>query len=192
MQRVVEFYEKQITYWLDYADKLVERIDWNTFENPGEQGKEIIHVNGARAFFSWGLYDLEPDEALLVTMQAPPEGAYLGVHLNNYWLQSLDYVGRITSLNDEQVHVDEDGLIRYVFAHEDPGVPNWMDVGDHKKGAILFRTALTDKVSIPTARLVKLDDVRAEMPENTPAISKEDRAGQIAGRRAHIASRFRW
>lgn len=192
LERTAEFYEKEINFWLGYADGLVARIVPNTFEAPGEQGKSLEQVNAARAFFCWGLYDLKPDEALIVQIPEPPAGTYLGFHLNNYWLQSLDYVGRVTSLNGRQVQVDDDGMIRYVLAHEDPGVPNWMDVGDHPVGAMLFRQALTPRANQPTAHLVPLAGLRDVLPANTPQFSAEDRARQIAARRAHIASRFRW
>lgn len=192
LQRATEFYTKQSTYWLDYADGLVARIAPNTFEAPGEQGKALQQVNAARAFFCWGLWDLASDEALVVEMPKPMEGAYLGFHLNNYWLQSLDYVGRITSLNGSQVQVDEDGVIRYVLAHNDPGVPNWMDVGDHPRGAMLFRQALTTRANQPIARVVPFAGLRTALPAGTPSVSASERAAQIAARRAHVASRFRW
>lgn len=192
LQRAAEFYEKEVTFWLDYSDGLIERITPNTFEQPGEQGKALQQVNAARAFFCWGLWDLKPDEALIVEIPKPAEGSYLGFHLNNYWLQSLEYVGRVTSLNGRQAHVDDDGMIRYVLAHVDPGVQNWMDVGDHPLGAMLFRQALTTQPNQPTARKIPLARLREELPASTPSFSPEQRAEQIAARRAHIASRFRW
>ena len=76
--------------------------------------------------------------------------------------------------------------------HSDPGVQNWMDVGDHPLGAMLFRQALTKQANQPTARKVALARIRDELPASTPSFSPQQRSEQIAGRRAHIASRFRW
>ena len=37
------------------APRLVARIEPNTFESPGLQGRELVQLNAARAFFTWGL-----------------------------------------------------------------------------------------------------------------------------------------
>jgi hypothetical protein len=123
---------------------------------------------------------------------APDRGAYLGFHLVNYWLQSLDFVGRTTSCNNLQAHVSGDGVIRYVLAHDDPEVPNWMDVGGHPWGGMLFRAALMTEAAQPTARLVPFSEVRDLLPTDTPVIDAAARGEEIRTRRAHIASRFRW
>ena len=173
-------------------DALVERIEPNTFESPGLQGRELVQLNAARAFFTWGLYQLEPDEALIVEIRAPEPDAYLGFHLVNYWLQSLDYVGRTTSRNNMQAHIDADGIIRYVLAHEDPQVPNWIDVGGHPWGGMLFRAALVSEATQPTATLVPFADVRDALPADTPVVDAAARREEIRARRAHVAARFRW
>jgi hypothetical protein len=192
LARTAEFVETQTRYWLDYVEALIGRITPNSFESPGLQGRELVQLNAARAYFTWGLYRLDPSEALVVEITAPEPGAYLGFHLVNYWLQSLDYVGRTTSCNNFQAHVSEDGVIRYVLAHEDPGVPNWMDVGGHPWGGMLFRAALVTEASQPTAKLVPFADLRDALPADTPKVDAEARREEIRTRRAHIASRFRW
>lgn len=192
LARTAEFVETQTRYWLEYVEDLRRRIEPNTFESPGLQGRELVQLNAARAFFTWGLYRLEPEDALVVEIPAPDRRAYLGFHLVNYWLQSLDYVGRTTSCNNHQAHVGGDGVIRYVLAHEDPQVPNWMDVGGHPWGGMLFRAALVTDASQPTARVVPLQGVREALPVDTPIVDAETRRDEIRTRRAHVASRFRW
>jgi hypothetical protein len=192
LARTAEFVETQTRYWLDYVEGLIGRIEPNTFEAPGLQGRELAQLNAARAFFTWGLYRLAPDEALVVEIAAPEPGAYLGFHLVNYWLQSLDYVGRTTSCNNLQAHVGGDGVIRYVLAHEDPQVPNWMDVGGHPWGGMLFRAALVGEASQPVATVVPFADVRDALPVDTPMIDAGARREEIQTRRMHVASRFRW
>jgi hypothetical protein len=192
IHKAAEFVETQSRYWIGYVDDLRARIEVNTFENPGLQGRELVNLNAARAFFCWGLFELEPDQALVVEIAEPPSDAYLGFHLVNYWLQSLDFVGRITSLNARQAHIDPDGRIRYVLAHRDPGVPNWLDIGGHPWGGMLFRTALTTEVAQPTTEVVALAKVRDALPAGTPVVDDTARRAQIRTRRAHVASRFRW
>ena len=62
------------------------------------------------------------------------------MHLTDYWGQSLDYANRLTSINQAQAHRDEDGRLRYVIAHRDPGAPNWLDTTEHPSGYITLRT----------------------------------------------------
>jgi hypothetical protein len=192
LDRTAEFVETQTRYWIDYVDDLIARIEPNTFARPGLQGRELTQVNAARAFFCWGIWQLERDEALIVEIEAPGPEEYLGFHLNNYWLQSLDYAGRITSLNARQAHVDADGRIRYVLAHDDPGVPNWLDVQGHPWGPMVFRAALTETPAQPTSTLVPSGEVRDALPPDTPVVDERSRRAQIRTRRAHVASRFRW
>ncbi len=128
----------------------------------------------------------------MVAIPEPPPGAYLGFHLVNYWLQSLDYVGRTTSCNNLQAYVSSDGVIRYVLAHDDPRVPNWMDIGGHPWGGMLFRAALVSEASQPTATRLPLADVRDALPDDTPVVDAAMRREEIRTRRAHVASRFRW
>jgi hypothetical protein len=110
----------------------------------------------------------------------------------NYWLQSLDYVSRPTSRNSRQAHVDTDAKIRFVLAHSDPGVRNWLDVGGHPRGGALFRAALTPTAPQPVATVVPLAEVHGALPADTPAFSPEDRTAELVERRAHVAARFRW
>jgi hypothetical protein len=192
LHRTAEFVERQTRYWIDYVRDLYARIAPNSFEAPGLQGRELVHVNAARAFFCWGLFDIPLDHALIVDVPAPPPDSYLGFHLVNYWLQSLDFVSRATSRNARQSHIDADGHIRFVLAHEDPAVANWLDVTGHPRGGMLFRAALTTSAPQPTATLVPLDSVSEALPPETPRVSSEQRALEIAERRAHVAARFRW
>ena len=64
---------------------------------------------------------------------------FRNIQLGNRWLESLDYASRQTSLNGAQSYLDRDGIYRFVLAHADPGVPNWLDVAGHPRGTIFMR-----------------------------------------------------
>jgi hypothetical protein len=85
-----------------------------------------------------GFWDLAADECLIIETPAP-EGDYWGFQLSNALWNTLDYANRQTSLNRTQAHVDQDGALRLVLAHQDPGVPNWLDTLGHEQGAIHVR-----------------------------------------------------
>ena len=81
--------------------------------------------------YAGGVVELGPDEALIVEnrIKLPPQ--YMGFQLGNLWGESIEYAHQVGSRNGHQSHVDDDGVIRYVIAHRDPGVHNWLDTTGH-------------------------------------------------------------
>ena len=63
----------------------------------------------------------------------------------NRHLQTYDFAHRQVSLNRAQTTLDADGAFSIVIAHEDPGVPNWLDTEGHAKGSIFWRFFLADE-----------------------------------------------
>lgn len=145
-------------------------------------------------FMSTGHFELGAGEALVVTVH--PIGArYQGFQLADPWFSSLEYANRQTSLSADQAHIDRDGVYRFVVAAEDPGVPNWLDTLSLPKGAMLIRYdgARLDRFPVeklPRVERMKLSDVRARLPAETPTVSPEERARAIALRRRHVQVRY--
>ena len=84
---------------------------------------------------------------------------------------------------------------RFVIAHEDPGVANWLDTTGLRRGYILLRYDGTGDASIPvehSPRLekVRLEELRSVLPADTPTISSEERRWEIERRRRHVQKRF--
>ena len=84
-----------------------------------------------------------------------------------------------------------DGLIRFVLAHEDPGVPNWLDTAGHEVGLLTYRWFWPESDPSPSARLVPFDDLRDVLPSDTPTIDPATRRDEIRARKRHLAWRFR-
>ena len=105
-------------------------------------------------------------------------------------MQPLDFANRVTSLNDAQVHVDDDGKVRIVLAHEDPGVQNWLDTSGLPRGLVTYRYVRPTKAPAPVARRVDLADVRTHLPESTPTFTAADRREQLVARKRGVARRF--
>jgi hypothetical protein len=144
--------------------------------------------------YSGGVFDLAPDEALLIEATVPVEPAYSGFHLSNLWGESLDYANHQVSLNGFQAEPDDDGVVRYVVAARDPGVPNWLDTTGLPKGFLSFRwTYSQDPGQLPeiTVSTVQLDEVRSHLPATTRDVSPDERAAQIAIRQGHVQRRYR-
>ena len=143
-----------------------------------------------------GVFELEPDEALIVenTIQLPPQ--YVGFQIGNLWGESMEYGSRLGSLNGFQAKPDGDGVIRMVIAHDDPGVPNWIDTHGHREGFLTPRWAYseqppTDQWPKITATKVPFAKIRDHLPADTPHVSPDERRAQIAVRQRHMQKRYR-
>jgi hypothetical protein len=97
----------------------------------------------ADIFYASGRWQLEPDEALVLTGTLP-SCPFANVMLWNRHMQTLEYRSRRSSLNQSQIQLEPDGTYRIVIAHKDPGVPNWLDCEGHHMGTIFWRFLLPE------------------------------------------------
>ena len=84
---------------------------------------------------------LNPDEALCVTIEDLPECATWNFQLSDFWMESLEHRFFEISVNKFTARTEEDGTIRILVAHEDPGPahPNWLNTLGHAEGGMLGR-----------------------------------------------------
>lgn len=147
--------------------------------------------------YSGGMFDLAPGEALIAELHQPVEPQYIGFCLGNLWGESLDFANHQSSLNALQAHRDPDNVLRYVIAHEDPGVANWLDTTGHPVGYLTVRWAYSvkpqerEKWPRAVARKVKLAEVLGHLPEGTRRITPDERRRAIAIRQEHVQRRYR-
>ncbi len=88
-------------------------------------------------------------------------------------------------------HVDSDGVIRYVISQQDPAVPNWLDTAGYPEGSLFARwTYCEDYPEELSSTVVKLADLRAHLPPETPNVSAEQRAEIIKSRQGAISRRY--
>lgn len=110
-------------------------------------------------YYSSGNFDLAPDQALVME-GALPESVFVNVMLWNVHMQTLEYRHRRCSLSSAQIQLEPDGTYRIVVADRDPGVPNWLDTGGHRRGTIFWRFLLpTTEPETPRCRVVPVDQV---------------------------------
>ncbi len=102
---------------------------------------------------------LAPDEALVIDAM-PPQCEHWNFQLNNYWMESLDYQNFTIHTNKHLASYRDDGSLRIVVAHTDPGVPNWISTVDHESGTMCFRWVRADAKPQPQTRVVKLSEVK--------------------------------
>jgi len=132
--------------------------------------------------YSGGVFDLGPDEALLIENAVPVVPQYSGFHLSNLWGESLDFANHQSSLNIFQAEADADGVRRYVIAHRDPGVPNWVDTTGLPQGFLTFRWAYSElPPQLPTVKVTKVreGEIRKHLPSGTRTVSASERREAI-------------
>lgn len=111
-------------------------------------------------YYVGGYWSLAPDQALVIDLD-PPECVYWGFLLCNYWTESLEYRYRPVSTNKHRAVRRNDGSVRIVIAHEDPGLAdvNWMDTESHHEGTMTLRWLLAAATPVPVPRVVKWSEI---------------------------------
>ena len=147
---------------------------------------------------SIGHYDLEPDEALVVTVPECTDCSYQAIQIGSDWYVSTDYETHQTSLTKAQSVVDADGRMRYVIAEGSPAGPgraiaNWLETTGHRTGPMMLRWQRLERElgpdDGPTVEKVKLADVPEVLPHFAP-IAPEEYAERIAARQRSVARRM--
>jgi hypothetical protein len=177
-----DFVEANLDFFLQFARP--ERP--NTF-NPPFDGTAMGAAAENRPVM--GSFQLAPDEALVVEVE-PPRGLYWSYSLGNPWWETIDYGRHQSSLNGHQAVIDEDGLLRVVIAHRDPGVANWLDTAGHSEGPIILRCVRTETAPVPTTRRMRFADVAAALPPGTRRVTADQRAAVIDARKLAVSRRF--
>ena len=205
LRRTGEIARAQVHFWNEFYDVLLE-----TYGDRNGDGKRFMPRNafnepnaasGATGggmstnIYAGGVFELGPDEALVVESRIPVSPMYIGFHLSNFWGESFDYANHITSLNGFQSETDPDGAIHYVIAHRDPGVPNWLDTTGQPEGFMAPRWAFLEKpppASWPTIRATRVPfaEIRKHLPAGTRRVSPDERVAQIRIRQLHVQRRF--
>jgi hypothetical protein len=205
LRRTGELARAQVHFWNEFYDVLLE-----TYGDRNGDGKRFMPRNafnepnaasGATGggmstnIYAGGVYELGEDEALVVESRMAVEPMYIGFHLSNFWGESFDYANRITSLNGFQAERDPDGALRYVIAHRDPGIPNWLDTTGHPEGFMAPRWAYFEKPpqeQWPRIRATKVrfDEIRRHLAPGTRSVSAAERREQIRIRQRHVQRRF--
>jgi hypothetical protein len=136
-----------------------------------------------------GSWQLAPDEALVVEV-TPPQGLYWSFSLGNPWWETIDYARHQSSINGHQAAVDDDGVVRTVIAHDDPGVANWLDTAGHSAGPVILRCVRTETAPVPSTRVVKVSELDAALPAGTRRVTPAERQTVITARRQAVSRRF--
>jgi hypothetical protein len=207
LRRAGEIVRGQMHFWNQFYTVLLETYG----KRDGSDGERFMprnkfnQPNAASAatgggqstnIYAGGVFELGPDEALICESHFEVAPQYIGFSMSNLWGESLDYANHQSSLNGFQVDRDEDGGIRWVIAHRDPGVANWLDTTGHPEGFMSPRWAYSEtppKEEWPTIKATKVafNEIAEHLPATTRKVSAEERARVIAERQDHVKRRYR-
>lgn len=175
-------------FWHDYMERRRGEQTDNIFPPTMRLAKGLSFGR-----YELGFWRLEPDEALLIEGAAPDAGYWSA---QTYLMDTFDLVdrfGRLSSRNQRQTRVSEDGRVRWVLAAEDPGVANWLDIGARRVGLCVIRWfwPRSERGLDLRTQVVGSSDVRGHLPGDEPRVTAGDRAAELARRQEHLRWRFR-
>lgn len=149
---------------------------------------EVLRPDQAVGFISSGLFNLKEDEALVMTLKTMGT-KYVSVNTYRPFIVSPENVYGSSSLNNYQTKANPDGSITLVLARKDPGVFNWLDVAGIPYGFIAVRwqslthpVAGTSENGIESVKVIKLEDLKKELPVTTVWVTPDERAEQRENR----------
>ncbi len=170
-------------FWQEWVDQL--RRD----HQRGSLCAPKPFVGGARDIvYGNDWWSLGPDEAMIVEFEVP-DARYWQIQLCDVWFRTMDWATRQTGLNHFQSYVHDDGKARFVIAHTDPGIQNWIDTQGHPEGMIQYRYVWTKTTPAASVEIVPFDRVRDALPAKTPAYSRAERRKALAIRHRHLHRR---
>ena len=140
-----------------------------------------------------GYFQLADDEALILTID-PASAGFFTVPVYDDWTITGDYWNEQTSLNNDQSVANGDGTYTMVVSPTDPLVRNWVSTGGLNQGIISmrFQNLDPDLPGTPTvaSQVVKIADLADYLPDGTEFVTPEQRAAQLAVRKAGFNKRW--
>lgn len=134
------------------------------------------------------VWHLEPDEALIVEMDWH-EGFWL-FGMGGALMGSMDFLHRPVSYTPARAKVDEDGVVRLILAHRDPGLHNWLDTQGFSDGNLTYRNLMSQQPATFRTHLVKAAELANHLPKSTAKADPAARAVMLLERYRAIKLRY--
>lgn len=185
---LAEFPRRYAGLWLGFLEAQRAKGLWNRLECDDWAGRGGVEGQ----YYHQGLFRLGEGEALILESELPGQVRYWNVQLSDPVWNTIDWVNRQGSLNGGQARIDGDGRFRAVVAVDDPGVPNWLDPGGWREGAIMLRWTEASSNPEPRLSVVSAGAVRDHLPPDTPVVTAAERQESLRRRRRGAQLRRRW
>ena len=177
---------ESIEFWI-YMINMWQAIP-NTFRSYKQLADRAIDATpGGEPMVAY--WSVPRDEVLIIRVR-PPCCQYWAVEFGNFWWTSMDYRYRLSNTNCHYARLEDDGELIVVIAHDDPGLPNWLDPSGYAEGYVCYRWMLADDCPVPQASQVKAARLFDHLPAGVRRIAADERREQIAARRRGVINRF--
>jgi hypothetical protein len=179
--------ENTIEFWQSVMDRC--RPHPNRFLGWRQLFGEVVNATpgGDPAVAYWKV----PPGKALVLRTTPPECEFWNLEFCNTWWETNDYLYGLTSLNAHHAGREEDGSIVAVVAHDDPGIPNWLDTAGFTEGMMGRRWMHAESTPDIECTLVDHDDLESFLGA-VRRITPGEREARIAANRRGVYRRFHW
>jgi hypothetical protein len=188
IERLQSWLERGGALWRDMSKVMLAQKPNSLIIPPLDRSNAHAGLRGQA--YGMGNFTCGPGEAVILECRPPP-CRHWSVSLASWWWEAIDFTARQSSLNQAQAQLDADGVFRGVIAHDDPGVPNWLDTAGHDRGTLIARFVMAEEAPAIATRTVKFAALRDELPEATPRVSHAEREAALARRRRAVWRRFR-
>jgi len=190
-KRLEEILHNRLALWLQFGPGTAATVPQASVlgELPINQLFGPLATNGGLPdqLSASGRFTLGPEEVIVVTTAADA-APYQGIQLGDDWFTSLEFLDAMTSLSGNQATRDADGRFRFVIAHTDPAIANWLDTTGLESFFVFMRwqglNPEAPTLPAPGVAFVKLDDLFDVLPPDTTRVSTEERKAQLLRRRA--------
>lgn len=140
-------------------------------------------------------FKIADDEALIFTTNLG-DAKYFILPVYNQWFITTDYINKTQTLNNIQSVPNADKTYTYVISKKDPGVYNWIDTDGLNRGYLNPRwQGLSGHPNQPSPtaslKLVKLSDLKRELPPDTKFVSSTERQEQLKLRKENYDLRYK-
>ena len=135
----------------------------NEFADPYQVPDFNFGWSATDACYSFGSYDLGPDDALVVTHR-PPGCRFWNLTTWNQFMAGHNAEDGRTSINMSTAQPNADGTVTVVIARQQLDHPNAISTLDRPRGSLAFRWFLVDAVPArPDVRLVRVSEAPSQV-----------------------------
>ena len=107
--------------------------------------------------YLYGHWKLNEGQGLVIKTEIP-KCQYWNFHLNNHWLESLDYRYFDICINNASANLESDGSLIVLVSAKNPGASNWLDVAHHESGTMTLRWVNSNTFPLPETEVINLKD----------------------------------
>lgn len=188
LEATAQWVESTVTFWQDTMD-LFRRTPNRFVSWRATTGDKVNATPGGDpAGAHWNV----PEGMALILRVKPPACEFWNVEFNNPWWETQDYRYRLTGVNIHNAVLEDDGELIAVIAHQDPGLPNWLDTAGYTEGQVGRRWMFAESAPDVACTLVEHASLHEHLPKAVKRITPEGRREQLAARRRGIYNRFNW